>query len=202
MGAGTDLRSCFACGGAGHFRKHCPIYSPQRNTQTAGSVHAIRPPLPRPLPQQRTLGARAPGDAIQGRVFALTQPEEDVSNVVMEGIILLYNSWARILFNPCATHLFIRTTYANDLGLNFEKLEHALNVDLPMGEQLGTSQVSKGCVLCIGEHKLIVDLIALDLKRYDVIFVMDLLSTFRGSDGLFSQANYTPVTMRGSFQFH
>ena len=110
---------------------HCPIYPPQRNTQTIGSVHAIRPPPPRPLPQQRTLGARAPGDAIQGRVFALTQLEEDVSNAVMEGIILLYNSWARILFDPGATHSFIRTPYAIDLGLKFEKLEQALNVYLP-----------------------------------------------------------------------
>ena len=94
----------------------------------------------------------------------MTQPEEDVSNVVMEGIILLYNSWARILFDLGATHSFICTTYAIDLGLNFEKLEHALNVGLPTGEQLGTNQVCKGCVLRIGEHELIVDLIALDLK--------------------------------------
>ena len=97
----------------------------------------------------------------------------------MEGIILLYNSWARILFDPGATHSFISTTYAIDLGLNFEKLEQALNVDLPTGDQLGTSQVCKGCLLRIGEHKLIVDLIALDLKGYDVIFRMDLLSTFQ-----------------------
>ena len=92
MGAGTDSRSCFACEDAGHIRMHCPIYPPPRNTQTAGSIQAIRPPPPRPLLQQRTLGARAPSDAIQGSVFALTQPEEDVSNVVVEGIILLYNS--------------------------------------------------------------------------------------------------------------
>ena len=123
MGASIDSRSCFACGGAGHTRMHCPIYPPQRNTQTAGSVQAIRPPPPRPLLQQRTLGARAPSDAIQGRVFSLTQPEEDVSNGVVEGIILLYNSWARILFDPGVTHSFIHTTYAIDLGLNFEKLK-------------------------------------------------------------------------------
>ena len=73
VGAGIDSRSYFACGGAGHIRMHCPIYPPQRNTQTAGSVQVIRPPPLRPLPQQRTLGARAPSDAIQGRVFALTQ---------------------------------------------------------------------------------------------------------------------------------
>ena len=34
-------------------------------------------------------------------------------------------------------------------------------------------------MLRIGEHELIVDLIALDLKGYDIIFGMDLLSTFR-----------------------
>ena len=62
--------------------------------------------------------------------------------------------------------------------MNFVQLEQALNVDLPMGEQLGTSHVCKGYVLRIGEHELIVDLIALDLKGYDVIFEMDLLSTF------------------------
>ena len=72
VGACIDPRSCFSCEGAGHIRMQCPMYPPQRNTQTAGSVQAIRPPPPRPLPQQRTLGARAPCDAIQGRVFALT----------------------------------------------------------------------------------------------------------------------------------
>ena len=116
----------------------------------------------------------------------MTQPKEDVSNAALEGIILLYNSWARILFDSGATHSFIRTTYAIDLGLNFEKLEQALNVDLPTGEQLGTSQVCKGCVLRIGEHELIVDLIALDLKGYDVIFGDGLAIHFPGNDGLFS----------------
>ena len=64
------------------------------------------------------------------------------------------------------------------MGLSIGKLEQALNVDLPIGEQLGTSRVCKGCVLHIEEHKLIVDLIALDLKGYDAIFGMNLLSTF------------------------
>ena len=109
----------------------------------------------------------------------MTQQEEDASNAVMEGIILLYNSWARILFDPGATHSFISTTYALDLGLKFKKLEQALSVDLPTGEQLGANRVCKNCVLRIGENELIVDLVALDLKGYDVIFRMDLLSTFR-----------------------
>ena len=111
-------------------------------------------------------------------MFALNQPEEDAFNVVMEGIILLYNSWARIIFDPGATHSFIGTAYARNLGLSFENLEQALNVDLPMGEHLGTSRVCKGYVLHIEEHEMIADLVALDLKGYDVIFGMSLLSTF------------------------
>ena len=77
------------------------------------------------------------------------------------------------------THSFIRTAYALNFGLSFEKLKQVLNVDLPTGEQLGTSWVYKGCMLRIGEHELIVDLVALDLKGYDVIFGMNLFSTFR-----------------------
>ena len=112
-------------------------------------------------------------------MFALTQPEKDASNAVMEGIIILYNSWARFLFDPGTTHSFISTAYALNLELSFENLEQTLNVDLPMGEQLGSSRVYKSCVLRIEENELIVDLVALDLKGYDVIIRMNLLSTFQ-----------------------
>ena len=65
------------------------------------------------------------------------------------------------------------------MGLSFEKIEHALNFDFPTGKQLGTSRVYNCCVLRIGEHELIVDLVALDLKGYDVIFGMNLFFAFR-----------------------
>lgn len=169
----TEPRQCFACGGVGHFRHNYPSLPPRAN-QVTGQVATNRP-----LQQQRLLQAQAPGGANQGRVFALTQLEEDASNAVVKRIILLYNSWARILFDPVATYSFIRTAYALNLGLGFEKLEHALNIDLPTGEQLGTKRVCRGYVLRIGEHELIVDLVALDIKGYDVIFEMNYLSTFR-----------------------
>ena len=43
------------------------------------------------------------------------------------------------------------------------------------------------------------DLIALDLKGV-MLYSDELAIQFPGSDGLFSQANHTPVTRRGSFQ--
>ena len=59
-----------------------------------------------------------------------------------------------------------------------------------------------GCVLRIGEHELIVDLIALDLKGYDVIFGMDLLSTFRAVMDCFRKRITLQLPGGGSFQFH
>ena len=48
-----------------------------------------------------------------------------------------------------------------------------------MREQLGTNRVCKGCVLRIGEHELIVDLVFVDLKGYDFISGINFLSAFR-----------------------
>ena len=130
-------------------------------------------------------------------MFDLTQSEEDASNAVVEGIILLYNSGAQILFDPGATHSFIRTTYALNLGLNFEKLEQALSVDLPTGEQLGLQGLRalyRGARIDCG----------LDCSRFERVcrYIQNgLVVHFSGSNGLFSQANYTPVTKRGSFSF-
>ena len=49
------------------------------------------------------------------------------------------------------------------------------------------------------EHELFGDWIALDLKGYDVIFGMNLLSTFQVVMDFFLK-RITPVTRRGSFQ--
>ena len=43
MGTCTNSRYCFACGGTGHIRMHCPIYLPLGNRQITGLVHAGRP---------------------------------------------------------------------------------------------------------------------------------------------------------------
>ena len=82
-----------------------------------------------------------------------------------------------------------------------KKLEHALSVDFPTGEQLGTSRVCKGCVLRIREHELIVDLVAPYLKDYDVIFVMDLLSTFRALMDCFRKRITLQLPVRVVFSF-
>ena len=41
------------------------------------------------------------------KVFALTQYDARVSNVVVEGMISLAGHTARVLFDPGATHLFV-----------------------------------------------------------------------------------------------
>ena len=82
----------------------------------------------------------------------------------MEGIVLPYNSWARILFDPGATQSFPRTPYATNLGLELGHLEYVLSIEMPMGEWLDTKRMCRGCALRIGEQELIVDMVALDMN--------------------------------------
>ena len=63
-------------------------------------------------------------------------------------------------------------------------------------------RVCMGCVLQIGEQKLNVDLVALEMKGYDVIFGMNLQPTFSWRNGLFQEMGCIPIIKKGSFQLH
>ena len=64
----------------------------------------------------------------------MTYQDEVASNIVVEDIAVLYYSRAHILFDPRATHSFIRINYAMILGLNFDTLEKEFSVSLPTME--------------------------------------------------------------------
>ena len=128
--------------------------------------------------QQKKLGSKTTVTEGQPRIYAMATLNNDASNEVIEGIVLIYNSWARILFDPGATHSFIRTSYAVALGLEFESLGRTLCINLPTGDFLETARVCRNCIIRIEESELIVDLVALEIVGYDIIFGMDLLSCY------------------------
>ena len=63
--------------------------------------------------------------------------------------MVVYNSWARFLFDTRATHSFILTTFASSLGLHMEIMDCVLSVASPMGGELVISEVCKSCVVRI-----------------------------------------------------
>ena len=65
----------------------------------------------------------------------------------MEGIITLYSSHIKALFDTVATHSFIVVKIIQKLGVTSQKLDIALNVASPLGVTVKLGHVCKDCPL-------------------------------------------------------
>ncbi|RVW15622.1 Retrovirus-related Pol polyprotein from transposon 17.6 [Vitis vinifera] len=123
--------------------------------------------------------ARGRGRQAAGRVFALTPTEPEEDALLVEGMILVYSTWVRVLFDTGATHSFISTSCANALGLKSERVENLLLIESPMGTNSRVNRICKVCVITLADRALNVDLRILDMTGYDVILGMDWLAVYR-----------------------
>ncbi|RVW69179.1 Retrovirus-related Pol polyprotein from transposon 17.6 [Vitis vinifera] len=125
------------------------------------------------------LNARGRGRQSTGRVFALTLTEQDEDTLSVEGMILVYSTWVRVLFDTGATYSFISASCANALGLKKERVENLLLIESLMGTNSRVDRICKWCVITLVDRALNVDLRNLDMTRYDVILGMDWLTMYR-----------------------
>ena len=110
------------------------------------------------------------------KVYTLDQQEVPEPSEVMEGMIPVFHRLANILINPGATHSFVNPTFMCGTDVKVERLPYDLEVKTPTGNQsLLANEVYRSCDIWGGERKLIVDLISLAIKGYDVIIGMDWL---------------------------
>ncbi|XP_028122726.1 uncharacterized protein LOC114319865 [Camellia sinensis] len=112
-------------------------------------------------------------------MYAL-QEEEDVDNPsIIQGMLILMNSWVKVLFDSGASYSFISTACVTSLGLEPEILGIAMSIASPLGAQTQVNLVCKSCELQISGSHLICDLRLMDMSDFDVILGMDWLSVHR-----------------------
>ena len=71
---------------------------------------------------------------------------------------------------------------------------------MPLGKSVDTDQVYKDCVVQVGQHELLADLVVLDFQDFDVILGMDWLAAHRGHVACFEKmVKFQPV---GQKPFH
>ncbi|XP_028106501.1 uncharacterized protein LOC114305596 [Camellia sinensis] len=154
---------CFHCQQLGHKKSECPQLPPSRyqgggsgaNTQSLGGQKPWTNKTGSTGQQHQkskgTQNAKTSGNQkATGKIFALQEEEADPS--VIEGNLVLYNSWVHVLFDTGASHSFISFACVKLLELVCEPLATALSVMSPM----------EGCV-----------------QDFDIILGMDWLSTHR-----------------------
>ena len=108
------------------------------------------------------------------RVYLLDQQQVPKLSEVVEGTIFNFHRLANILIDSDVTPFFVNPTFMCEIDVKVERLSYDLEVKTPTGDQsLLANAVYRNYDVWIGERKLVVDLISLAIKRYDVIIRID-----------------------------
>ena len=94
---------------------------------------------------------RGRGRQVAGRVFVLTPTKPEKDAFLVEGMILVFSTWVRVLLDTSATHSFISTSCANALGSKTERLENLLLIESPMGTNSRIDRICKGYVITLAD---------------------------------------------------
>ena len=191
---------CFHCGQEDHFIREC---SQLIGVET--SVASLATPSPemsthmssgRGFPNRgastatgrRGLG-RSRGSALgmqteartQVRVYAVTQQNADAALDVVTGIISILDHDANTLVDPGATHSFASKHFLDRFQIETQPLEGRMRVSLPAGDSLFSDRVVRDSRVLIEGQEFPADLIALDIRDFDVVLGMDWKSRHRAT---------------------
>ena len=189
---------CFHYGQEGHFIRECP--------QLIGaetSVASLATPTPE-MSTQRSSGrgflrrganaaagrggrgigrGSAPGmqseARTQARVYAVTQQDADAALDVVTGIISILDHDAYTLVDLGATHSFASKPFLDRFQIEIQPLGGHMRVSLLAGDLLFSDRVVKDNRVLIGGQEFPADLVALDMRDFDVVLGMDWLSRHR-----------------------
>ena len=117
----------------------------------------------------------------QTRVYAVTQQDADAAPDVVTGIISIIDHDAYTLVDPGATHSFASKHFLDRSQIKTQALEGRMRVSLPAGDPLFSDRVVRDSRVLIGGQEFPVDLVALDMRDFDVVLGMDWLSRHRAT---------------------
>ena len=107
------------------------------------------------------------------RVYAVTQQDADAAPDVVTGIISILDHDAYTLVDPGATHSFASKHFLDRSQIKTQPLEGRMRVSLPAGDPLFSDRVVRDSRVLIGGQEFPADLIALDMRDFDVVLGMD-----------------------------
>ena len=111
----------------------------------------------------------------------MTQQDSDAAPDVVTGIISILDHDAYKLVDPGATHSFASKPFLDRFQIETKAIEGRMRVSLPVGDPLFSGKVVKDSRVLIGGQEFPADLVALDMRDFDVVLGMDWLSRHRAT---------------------
>ena len=111
----------------------------------------------------------------------MTQQDADAAPDVVTGIISILDHDAYTLVDPRATHSFTSKPFLDLFQIETQPLEGRMRVSLPAGDPLLADRVVRDSRVLIGGQEFPADLVALDMRDFDVVLGMDWLSRHRAT---------------------
>ena len=115
------------------------------------------------------------------RVYAVTQQDADAALDVVTGIISILDHDAYTLVDLGATHSFASKPFLDRFQIETQPLEGSMRVSFPVGDPLIADRVVRDSRVLIEGHEFPVDLVALDMRDFDVVLGMDWSSRHRAT---------------------
>ena len=111
----------------------------------------------------------------------MTQQDANVALDVVNGIISILDHDAYTLVDPGATHSFASKPFLDRFQIETQPLEGRMIVSLPARDSLFLDRVVRDSRVLIGGQEFPTDLVALDIRDFDVVLGMDWLSHHRAT---------------------
>ncbi|CAL8992068.1 unnamed protein product [Prunus brigantina] len=184
---------CYYCKQVGHVKRFCPqlqrYQGPQSNWArpiTSQSSQRLGGQTSQIRPRVLAVGKKS-GQFTQGRVYVVGNVTDQTEPKTIEGMFSVFNSWARVLFDCGATHSFISTSFASMLELESENMKPSLLIGSPLGGSLEVDKVCRSCMIEMSGHRIVVDLMVLEMLEYDIILGMDWLTHYQEFNNVFPE---------------
>ena len=191
---------CFHCGQKGHFIRECPqligvetsvaslaTLAPEISTQRSSGRGFLSRGASAAAGRGSHGKARgsAPGIQIkagtQARVYAVTQQDADAAPNMVTGIISILDHDAYTLVDPGATHFFASKHFLDHFQIKTQPLEGRMRVSLLARDSLFSDRVVRDSRVLIGGQEFPADIVALDMRDFDVVLGIDWLSRHRAT---------------------
>nr|GFB26461.1 reverse transcriptase domain-containing protein [Tanacetum cinerariifolium] len=156
-GTGSGQKSgCHECRVQGHFRRECPKLKNNNNHGNHGGRN------------------NAPA-----WVYAVGRVGTDPDANVITGTFLLNNRYASILFDTGADRSFVSTTFSTQINTTPSTLDHCYDVEFADGRIIGLNTILRSCTINLLNHPFNIDLMPVELGRFDAIIDMDWLAKYQ-----------------------